>query len=138
MVDQQLLRVEKLHKYFPVSNSIFRKLTGKEARVVHAVDDVSFTLKAGEILALVGESGSGKTTVGMNVLGLQIPTKGKVIFDGINVAYWSQGRIADLKEMNESKWDKLSRRKQILLLSVGRMMSNELPGCISWGLRSYL
>ncbi len=116
MVDKQLLRVENLYKYFPISNSVFRKLTGKEPRVVHAVDDVSFTLEAGEILALVGESGSGKTTVGMNVLGLQVPTRGKVIFDGIDVAYWSQGRIADLGDMNENQLAKLSRRRQVLLL----------------------
>ena len=116
MTDQQLLKVENLYKYFPVSNSMFRKLLGKEPRVVHAVDGVSFNLQAGEILGLVGESGSGKTTVGMNVLGLQIPTKGKVIFDGIDVAYWSQGLIGDLGLISEDERTYLSKRSQILLL----------------------
>jgi oligopeptide/dipeptide ABC transporter ATP-binding protein len=116
MVDQPLLKVENLYKYFPVSQSIFRGLLGKQVKVVHAVDNISFTLKIGEILALVGESGSGKTTVGMNVLGLQVPTSGKVIFDGIDVAYWSQGRIGDSDDIDRNGLAKLSNRKQVLLL----------------------
>ena len=116
MGDQQLLKVDNLYKYFPISHSIFKKLAGLEARVVHAVDGVSFSLQKGEILALVGESGSGKTTVGMNVLGLQNPTNGKVIFDGMDVAYWSQGKIGDLENTTKTEWSKLSSRKQILLL----------------------
>jgi len=116
MVDQPLLRVENLQEYFPVSQSIFRGLIGKQAKVVHAIDNVSFTLKMGEILALVGESGSGKTTVGMNVLGLQVPTKGKVILDGTDVAYWSQGRIGDSDDIDRNGLAKLSSRKQVLLL----------------------
>jgi oligopeptide/dipeptide ABC transporter ATP-binding protein len=55
---------------------------------------VSFSLGRGEILALVGESGSGKTTVGMNVLGLQTPTQGQVLFEGLDVAEWAHGRVA--------------------------------------------
>lgn len=116
MGDQQLLKVDNLYKYFPLSSSFFKTLAGLEERVVHAVDGVSFSLQKREILALVGESGSGKTTVGMNVLGLQNPTGGKVIFDGMDVAYWSQGKIGDLENTKKTEWSKLSSRKQILLL----------------------
>jgi peptide/nickel transport system ATP-binding protein len=115
-VDQSILKVEHLVKYFPLSHSIFRRLSGKRQRVVHAVDDVSFTLQRGEILALVGESGSGKTTVGMNVLGLQLPTKGRVSFDGIDVSRWSQGMISGLEDDNAYGLADLSSRKQVLAL----------------------
>jgi oligopeptide/dipeptide ABC transporter ATP-binding protein len=53
---------------------------------LRAVDDVSFTVARGEILALVGESGSGKSTVGRAVLRLEAPTGGTVHFDGTDLA----------------------------------------------------
>ena len=49
---------------------------------VRAVDDVSFSVAAGETLALVGESGCGKTTTAKSVLRLIEPTAGSVRFDG--------------------------------------------------------
>jgi oligopeptide/dipeptide ABC transporter ATP-binding protein len=115
-VDQPILKVEHLVKYFPVYQSILRRLVGKKSQFVHAVDDVSFFLMKGEILALVGESGSGKTTIGMNILGLQMPTKGRVIFDGIDVTRWSQGLIPKSEDSDRSELAKLSSRKQVLEL----------------------
>jgi oligopeptide/dipeptide ABC transporter ATP-binding protein len=91
---QPILRVENLVKYFPMSRGPLATLTRQPRRYVRAVDGVSFSLARGEILALVGESGSGKTTVGMNVLGLQTPTQGRVLFEGLDVADWAQGRVA--------------------------------------------
>ena len=116
MTDTPLLSVENLYKHFPISQSIFGRLRGKGAKVVHAVDDVSFDLKTGEILALVGESGSGKTTVGMNVLGLQVPTRGKIIFDGVDVPQWSLGSVHVEGDEDKHGLRGLSSRKQILLL----------------------
>ena len=115
-MDQPILKVEHLVKYFPLSHSIFRRVLGKPPRVVHAVDDVSFTLQRGEILALVGESGSGKTTVGMNVLGLQLPTKGRVIFEGVDISQWSLGIITGSEDGNAHGLAQLSNRKQVLAL----------------------
>lgn len=71
-----VLEVEHLVKHFPIRRS---------RNVVHAVNDVSFTLRAGETLALVGESGSGKTTVGRCILKLTDPTSGVIRFAGQNI-----------------------------------------------------
>jgi peptide/nickel transport system ATP-binding protein len=90
-----ILQVENLYKHFPVSQGILSMLSRRSRQMVRAVDGVSFELMQGEILALVGESGSGKTTVGMNVLGLQIPTKGRILFGGNNMADWSQGILSE-------------------------------------------
>ncbi|MBS3940751.1 MAG: ABC transporter ATP-binding protein [Actinobacteria bacterium] len=74
-----LLEVRGLSKHFSV-----RRRAGWTRKVhpLRAVDDVSFTLDAGETLGLVGESGCGKSTLGRTVLGLLAPTAGEVLFEG--------------------------------------------------------
>nr|WP_246241899.1 ABC transporter ATP-binding protein [Flexivirga aerilata] len=52
---------------------------------VHAVDDVSFTIAAGQIVGLVGESGSGKSSIGSVLLGLVEPDAGRLIFAGQDI-----------------------------------------------------
>ncbi|MBB3609174.1 ABC transporter ATP-binding protein [Rhizobium sp. BK602] len=59
---------------------------GRLAGRVHAVENVSFNLHAGETLALVGESGCGKSTTGRAIMRLIRPTSGTVLVDGQNVA----------------------------------------------------
>lgn len=76
-----LLDVRGLKKYFPVKKGIFSRIAGH----IKAVDEVSFTIKKGEILGLVGESGCGKTTTGRVILRLMEPTEGKVYFDGKDI-----------------------------------------------------
>jgi oligopeptide/dipeptide ABC transporter ATP-binding protein len=72
-----LLRADNLVKHFPVRQGMF----GRASATVHAVDGVSFELKAGQTMALVGESGCGKSTVGRLVLRLLDATSGQVWFD---------------------------------------------------------
>jgi len=109
-----LLQVEDLHKEFPLPRGVTAIVRRQPRRIVHAVDGVSFALDRGDILALVGESGSGKTTVGMNVLGLQRPSRGRVCFDGYDVAEWAQGHGPSLEV--EGPLAALSRRQRVMRL----------------------
>ena len=78
-MSRTLLEVKNLKQYFPIKAGFFKTVPLK------AVDDVSFTVGAGETLGLVGESGCGKTTVGRSIIRLYEPTDGQVIFDGEEV-----------------------------------------------------
>jgi len=69
-----LLEVKNLKKYFKVHKGM-----------LHAVDDISFTIEAGKTLGIVGESGCGKTTTGRVILRLEEPTSGQVLFDGTDI-----------------------------------------------------
>jgi oligopeptide/dipeptide ABC transporter ATP-binding protein len=73
-----LLEVKHLVKHYPVKKGVFGRITGQ----VHAVDDVSFSIAAGETLALVGESGCGKSTTGRAVLKLLQLTSGSIAWCG--------------------------------------------------------
>jgi len=53
---------------------------------LHAVRDVSFDVRDGEILSGIGESGSGKSTIGKMILRLISPTRGSILFDGVDIA----------------------------------------------------
>jgi peptide/nickel transport system ATP-binding protein len=81
----QILQVEHLKKYFPVEKSFLEKMFARTKHFVKAVDDVSFSVRRGEIFTLAGESGCGKTTTGKLVLRLTSPTAGQILFDNIDV-----------------------------------------------------
>jgi oligopeptide/dipeptide ABC transporter ATP-binding protein len=84
-----LLRADNLVKHFPIRQGLF----GRASATVHAVDGVSFELRAGETMALVGESGCGKSTVGRLVLRLLDATAGQVWFDGEELMALPQPRL---------------------------------------------
>ena len=71
-----LLQVNHLKKYFPTNKGI-----------VHAVDDVSFSLNAGKTMGVVGESGCGKSTLGRTIIHLQSSTDGQILFEGKDVTH---------------------------------------------------
>ena len=90
---QELIEVEHLVKYFPVRGGLLRPAKAW----VHAVEDVSFSIREGETLGLVGESGCGKTTVGRSLLRMIPATSGSVWFDGQEVFKADKGRLKNLR-----------------------------------------
>lgn len=76
-----LLEIKNLKKYFPLKKGIF----GSVLSSIHAVDDVSLTVRKGRTLGLVGESGCGKTTLGRALLRLVEPTSGEIIYNGVDI-----------------------------------------------------
>lgn len=87
-----ILEVKHLKKYFDSPKGI-----------VHAVDDVSFTIERGKTLGIVGESGCGKSTTGRTIMRLIEPTSGSVFFDGV-----------DLSELSTKEMRKMRKNIQII------------------------
>ena len=110
---QPLLEVSHLKKYYPIKGGIITHTVGH----VHAVDDVSFTLNAGETLGLVGESGCGKSTVGRQIVGLEKPTGGQVIYNGQDLNGMDPAALAgvrtELQMVFQDSFSALNPRKHI-------------------------
>ena len=84
---ETILEVRNLVKHFKTSRGM-----------LHAVDDVSFTLERGRTLGLVGESGCGKSTTGRTILRLIEPTSGEIIFEGQDVSKLSPSKLRALRK----------------------------------------
>ena len=91
-MSEELLRVEHLKKYFKTPGGM-----------LHAVDNVSFTIGRGKTLGVVGESGCGKSTLGRTLLGLADATSGEIWFDG-----------EDITKFRGKKRKELRKRMQII------------------------
>jgi peptide/nickel transport system ATP-binding protein len=79
-----VVKVVNLRKLFPVKMGLGGLF--KKPKFVHAVDNISFEIKRGEILGVVGESGCGKTTTGRLLTRLETPTSGHMNFQNIDIA----------------------------------------------------
>ena len=103
-MSNELLRVEHLKKYFKTP-----------AGYLHAVDDVSFTLGAGQTLGVVGESGCGKSTLGRAIIGLNEATDGHVYFEGKDITHAKGGErrklFHDLQIIFQDPFSSLDPRK---------------------------
>jgi len=81
MIQQNIIEVQNLKKYFKIEKGIIKK----NIKYVKAVDGVSFVIKEKETVGLVGESGSGKSTLGRVILKLSEPTENTVLFQGKDI-----------------------------------------------------
>ena len=80
-----ILVVEALEKWFAVGRSPLDIIRRKPRERVHAVDGVSLHLLPNEVLGIVGESGSGKSTLARCLVALYRPSRGSIVFDGVDV-----------------------------------------------------
>jgi oligopeptide/dipeptide ABC transporter ATP-binding protein len=111
---QILLRAENLTKYFPIRQGVlFRREVGR----VHAVDGVSFELRAGETLGLVGESGCGKSTLARCLSRIYEITSGTLIFEGTDITRYSRRQLRpvrrDLQMVFQDPYASLNPRKRV-------------------------
>ena len=91
-MSEPILEVRHLKKYFKTKHGM-----------LHAVDDVNFTIEKGKTLGVVGESGCGKSTTGRAILRLLEPTSGQVFFEG-----------RDITKLNKWEMKKLRKDMQII------------------------
>ena len=87
--DEPLVVVDNLTKQFDLSGSFLSRITGRNRKIVQAVNGVSFSIQRGQTYGLVGESGSGKSTCARMMVGLLPPTSGTVSLEGTDI--WSKG-----------------------------------------------
>jgi microcin C transport system ATP-binding protein len=117
---KEIVRVKNLRVWFPIKRGFFRKTIGH----IKAVDEISFSIKAGETLGLVGESGSGKSSLGMACLRL-IDSNGEIILSSQHIAHLNQRKLKpyrkDVQIVFQDPFGSLSPR-----MTIGQIISEGL------------
>lgn len=110
---EPLIVVENLKKYYPVKG--IGLLSHKKK--VHAVDGVSLEIREGETLGIVGESGCGKSTIGRQMVALEEPTSGRILFNGQDFLEMSKQDLYEIRTQFQMVFQdsdsSLNPRKQI-------------------------
>ena len=116
-----LIRAEHVKKYFPIRKGLLQR----EVARVHAVDDVSLEVRAGETLGLVGESGCGKSTLARCLARLYDLTAGSVTFEGRDISRLKRRQLRpvrrELQMVFQDPYASLNPRKR-----VGTILSDPL------------
>ncbi|MEO7095455.1 MAG: ABC transporter ATP-binding protein [Polyangiales bacterium] len=97
MTGAPLLNVRDLVVHYPLPRGLVGTLARREERMVRAVDGVSLTVAAGELVALVGESGCGKTTTAQAVMRMLVPQAGSVEIAGQDIAPLSERALRPVR-----------------------------------------
>jgi putative ABC transport system ATP-binding protein len=107
----EILRVSNVSKVF-----------GHGDTTVRAVDDVSFSVPAGQLLLIMGPSGSGKTTLLTIIGGLLRPTSGSVLIDGVDITKLRAAQLVPLRRSSVgfvfqsfNLWESLTARENVEL-----------------------
>ncbi|MDO4323157.1 MAG: ABC transporter ATP-binding protein [Lachnospiraceae bacterium] len=121
-----LIQVEHLKKYYPIKGGIITHTVEN----IHAVDDVSFSIMEGETLGLVGESGCGKSTIGRQLVGLEQPTEGKIIYDGRELASLKKKELSQIRSqlqmVFQDPYSSLNPRKHIFEILAQPMLYHHI------------
>jgi oligopeptide/dipeptide ABC transporter ATP-binding protein len=112
-IGDNLVEVDHLTKHFAVKQGVFASGKG----IVHAVEDVTLTVKKGETLGIVGESGCGKSTTARLMVRLLDPTSGTVRFDGRDITKLPQRQLRPLRRQMQiifqDPYSSLNPRKSV-------------------------
>ncbi len=114
-----ILEVRHLKKYFKTGRGM-----------LHAVDDINFTLERGQTLGLVGESGCGKSTTGRVILRLIEPTSGEVLFDGEDISKLSKSAMRhkrkDMQIIFQDPFSSLDPKKTVSQIIAEPIKENKI------------
>lgn len=123
---KSIVVVEGLCKYYPVNNVAL----SKNKQMVHAVDDVSFTIEEGETLGIVGESGCGKSTIGRQIMALERPSAGKILYDGQDITTIPESKLRGIRTefqmIFQDTNSSLNPRKQIYDILAAPMLYHNI------------